>query len=926
VHPHAVNPGPGKSASGDDLAARLEQAEAALRERKLDLQLMVDSIPAQVAVLTPTGEVVTLNQPCLEYFGKTLEDLKGWASSDPVHPEDLPHVIEVLTHALETGETYEVESRHRRFDGVYRWFHVRGFPLRDIEGSILRWCVLLTDIDDRKRAEAQRDRTIQELQAQQSMLSESEQRFRAIFDEAGTGMALVDLQHPDKPIQNNRALQTMLGLSQEELSLLETFNQLTAVADREADAAAFRELCEGKRASLRQEKHFILPDGCSVWANVIFTLLRDSAGLPRFVIAIHQDITGRKRAVEELQAKQDLLDLAQKSARAMAFDWYIQQEVNVWSPQQEALYGLPPGSFDGTYQSWKKLIYAPDWPLLLKAITHAHGTGDVSVEFRVKWPDGSLHWLSTNGQMFFDDQGKPFRMVGFTADISRRKIIEEELRRSAAFLAQAQQLSRTGSFSWRVATDEIAWSEELYRIYEFDPGITITFDIIRTRVHPEDLTLYEKMVEQGRNGADDFEWQYRLLMPDQSIKYMHAVAQATRDPNGQLEYIAAVQDVTRRKLIEEEMRRSEAFLAEGQRLSTTGSFVWRPDSDEIVFSDELKRIFGFELGTPVTLERIVGCVHPDDMSLVAEKIAQARAGGGDHDYEIRLRMPDGSVKYLHTNARANRRPDGYLEFVGAMQDVTLRRLAEEALGKARSELAHATRIMSLGVLTASIAHEVNQPLSGIITNASTCVRMLDGDPPNVDGARETAKRTIRDGRRAADVIARLRALFTHKNGATEFVDLNEATREVISLSRTELERNGVIAKIELDDELPPVIGDRVQLQQVILNLLRNGADAMRDVDDRPRELLFRTEVEEPDRVRLSVQDAGIGLEPQSLHRLFQTFYTTKEEGMGIGLAVSHSIIENHRGRLWATPNDGPGVTFSFSIPHADNLTNHPGEN
>jgi PAS domain S-box-containing protein len=435
-------------------------------------------------------------------------------------------------------------------------------------------------------------------------------------------------------------------------------------------------------------------------------------------------------------------------------------------------------------------------------------------------------------------------------------------------------------------------------------------------VHPEDLTLYEKMVEQARNGADDFEWQYRLLMPDQSIKYMHAVAQATRDPNGQLEYIAAVQDVTRRKLIEEEMRRSEAFLAEGQRLSTTGSFVWRPDSDKIVFSDELKRIFGFELGMPVTLERIVGCVHPDDMSLVAEKIAEARAGGGDHDYEVRLRMPDGSVKYLHTNAKANRRPDGYLEFVGAMQDVTLRRLAEEALGKARSELAHATRIMSLGMLTASIAHEVNQPLSGIITNASTCMRMLDGDPPNVDGARETAKRTIRDGRRAADVITRLRALFTHKDGTKELVDLNEATREVIALSRSELERNRVITKMELDDELPAVMGDRVQLQQVILNLLRNGSDAMTCVDDRPRELLFRSEREEGDRVRLSVKDAGVGFEPQALDRLFQTFYTTKDDGMGIGLSVSRSIIENHRGRLSATPNDGPGVTFSFSIPCA----------
>jgi signal transduction histidine kinase len=224
--------------------------------------------------------------------------------------------------------------------------------------------------------------------------------------------------------------------------------------------------------------------------------------------------------------------------------------------------------------------------------------------------------------------------------------------------------------------------------------------------------------------------------------------------------------------------------------------------------------------------------------------------------------------------------------------------------------------MSLGVLTASIAHEVNQPLSGIITNASTCVRMLDGDPPNVDGARETAKRTIRDGRRAADVITRLRALFSNKGADVDLVDLNEATREVIALSRSELEQNRVITKLELDDKLPPVMGDRVQLQQVILNLLRNGSDAMHSVDDRPRELLFRTEVEEADWVRLSVQDAGIGFEPQSLNQLFQIFYTTKEDGMGIGLSVSRSIIENHHGRLSATPNDGPGVTFSFSIPCA----------
>jgi signal transduction histidine kinase len=217
-------------------------------------------------------------------------------------------------------------------------------------------------------------------------------------------------------------------------------------------------------------------------------------------------------------------------------------------------------------------------------------------------------------------------------------------------------------------------------------------------------------------------------------------------------------------------------------------------------------------------------------------------------------------------------------------------------------------------LTASIAHEVNQPLSGIITNASTCLRMLAADPPDVDGARLTATRTIRDGNRASDVIARLRELFIRKEFTLEPLDLNEAAREVIALSSNDLQRNRVILQSELADGLPFVTGDRIQLQQVILNLLRNASDAMVDVRDRPRQLLIKTEREDAQRVRLAVRDVGIGLSTPSMDSLFDAFYTTKSGGMGIGLFVSRSIVEKHHGRLWAQPNDGPGATFAFSIP------------
>jgi len=233
----------------------------------------------------------------------------------------------------------------------------------------------------------------------------------------------------------------------------------------------------------------------------------------------------------------------------------------------------------------------------------------------------------------------------------------------------------------------------------------------------------------------------------------------------------------------------------------------------------------------------------------------------------------------------------------------------------RSELAHVTRAMSLGALTASIAHEVNQPLAGIITNASTCLRMLAADPPNVAGARMTAQRTIRDGNRAADVITRLRAPFSKKAAATETVDLTEATREVLALAFSDLLRNRVYLRTELNNDQPLLVtGDRVQLQQVILNLVRNASDAMRDVDDRPRHLLVKLERDDEGGARLLVKDAGVGLEPQNVERLFDAFYTTKSDGMGIGLSVSRSIIESHGGKLWAEANDGPGTTFLFSIP------------
>jgi C4-dicarboxylate-specific signal transduction histidine kinase len=346
-------------------------------------------------------------------------------------------------------------------------------------------------------------------------------------------------------------------------------------------------------------------------------------------------------------------------------------------------------------------------------------------------------------------------------------------------------------------------------------------------------------------------------------------------------------------------------------------------TDEITLSDEVYRILQLDPKVPVTLATIDERIHPEGIPSLAELVARVRTEGRTFECEHRMLMPDGSVRYLHVVAHGTRDHQGQLEYIGAIQDVTQRRLSGEALGRARAELAHIARVTSLGALTASIAHEVNQPLSGIITNASTGLRMLASEPANVDGARETLRRTIRDGHRAAEVIARLRAMFSRRETASERVDLNEATREVVTLTLSELQRHRVVLRMQLAEDLPVVIGDRVQLQQVVLNLLLNASEAMSDIDDRPRELVVRSTLDGPDCVRLDVRDAGTGISPENVSQLFDAFYTTKSGGMGIGLSVSRSIIDSHHGRLVATPNDGPGATFSFSIPHGGEVVTRP---
>jgi len=363
---------------------------------------------------------------------------------------------------------------------------------------------------------------------------------------------------------------------------------------------------------------------------------------------------------------------------------------------------------------------------------------------------------------------------------------------------------------------------------------------------------------------------------------------------------------------EEKLQQSEAYLSEAQRISHTGSFGWRVSTGEIIWSEETFRIFQYNRTTRPTVEVVLQRVHPEDAALVKQTMERASQHGKDFDHEYRLVMPDSSVKYVHVVAHALRDESGSIEFVGAVMDVTERMRAEEALRQAQADLAHVNRVTTMGELTASLAHEVNQPIAAAVTNANTCLRWLAGDIPNVEEAREAAMRIVNDGRRAAEIISRIRLLFKKSTPERESVDVNAVIREMIVLLRGEATRYSISVRTELAADLPQIIGDRVQLQQVMMNLIMNGIDAMKDVDG-TRELAIKSQRVENEHLLVSVSDTGVGLPPQA-DQIFNAFFTTKIQGTGMGLSISRSIVESHGGHLCAANNFPCGASFHVTLP------------
>ena len=718
-----------------------------------DFSAIVNALPGMVWTTQIDGRANFFNRSWREYSGLSSGDALDLGWQQAIHPDDLRSFLESWSVITQSGVAREIDARLRRFDGEYRWFVFNASLIPGTGSGNLQWCWLGVCSDESDSLDG---------------------RMRRFFDILPWQAGFLNTAGVSE-FSNLQALRDF-NMTQEELAQWTT-SGIIHVDDHERNVkAAAALLATGK--VFDEQIRMLYPTGVYRWTRARCVPVRDAQGNVVRYVSFQIDVDDLKRAEDLLAAEVKLLE---RVARGEP----LAQVLQALGHHVEELCRDCFCSVLAKDSSWKD----SQWPAQMQPQDYAScwstrirsGSGEPSGVITVYLRQAA--GPTTQEQELVDRFTK---IAGIAID---RAQADAEQRRVNMQLTDAHRLSRTGSFTWDVLADEHTWTEEIFRLFEFDPAVKINRNMMLEAIHPEDRPAMESLLGRAVEGTD-FELGFRVVPRSGSVKHAQVV---------------------------------------GRRI-------------------------GLVTDRPV--------------------------------------------------------------FMGALQDVTANKLAQEALNRARMELAHVERITTLSAMTASITHEVSQPIAGILTNASTLVRMLTADQPNLVKAAETARRTIRDANRASEVIKRLRAMFTKKAPTIEVVDLNDAAREVVALSSGELQRAHAVLQTHFADDLPVVSGDRVQLQQVILNLVLNAVDAMSRVEDRPRTLLIRTESHDQDSVKLLVRDSGVGVDPNAVEKLFNAFYTTKAHGMGVGLAISRSIIESHKGRLWAAANDGPGATFGFNIPRA----------
>jgi PAS domain S-box-containing protein len=888
-----------------------------LTERKRAEQALMrsEAYLAQALKLTRTGswvwdprteKVLFCSEEMFRIFG--LDPRESLPSRDnfrqQIHPEDRDWVKKKFEESLRERVDTFAEYRVLLPDGTVRHINASGHLVLNEDGELIEFVGTATDVTERKRAE--------------EALRESEAKIRRLVDSNIIGIFVWDFD--GRVLEANDEFLRMVNYDREDLvSGRIRWTDLTPSDWRERDNAKI----EQQKISGRLEpfeKEYTRKDGHRVPVLIGVATFEEGGNEG---VAFVLDLTERKRAEEK--SRESELKLRQIIETIPGLVWSNGPDGEATHGNQRMLdySGMQLEEF--RRRGWEAFVHPADYPGTAEAFRHAIQTGtSYQGVMRLRRADGDFRWHHARCEPLRDRRGNIIQWYGLCFDIDEGKKAEDLLRRSEAHLAEAQRLSHTGAVAYN-GTAILFASEETYHIWGFDPARGLpSREVVFDRIHPGDRDWLSAEVRRAVGEKRRFSIAYRILLPDGTVKHLETIGQPLFSASGKLVEIFATQtDVTERKRAEQALQESETKFRD--YAESASDWYWETDPDHKftrLTEDERRLALGLATVSRIGVTR---WEFATDVQSEPEKWklhwSMLKARQPFRDFIYRATHSDGSVVYNRISGKPVFDSNGeFRGYRGTGTDVTALRTAEgeareneQRYRKAELELVHANRVATMGQLTASITHEVNQPITAAVTYALAARRWLSAEPPNFREVDDALSLIVKEGNRAGDVVGRIRALIKKAPVRKEDVEINDAILEVIALTRTEAANNSVSVRTQLAEGLPRVQGDRVQLQQVLLNLIINAIDAMRDVGEAERELFVSTR-NEPDGVSVEVRDSGPGFAPAALERVFEAFYTTKPDGLGLGLSICRSIIEAHNGRLWANPNVPRGAIFGFIAP------------
>jgi PAS domain S-box-containing protein len=878
-----------------------------------------------------TGEVIWSDETYRIFGLKPQERPMDLATvRGMIHPEDREALYSGVDVEIDAGVHPIAEFRIITPSGEVRtvhaitsklWGAMRGDPDNEASGKARRLFGTVQDVTELKRAEEASHALSRDLQESKAWLEEAQRV-------AHLGYWVWDLE-TNQVIWSEETYR-IFGLTPQAGSMdIAIAGEMFHPDDRQI---VYRTAEEAIRSGTRAdcEHRLIRPDGEIRVVHSLGDLKKTSEGRTQ-MFGTTQDITDRKRAEEERQALSSALqqsnarlEEAQRVAHIGHYEFNPVENQVTWSAELCRIWGIPPVKHPIDMAVVFEMIHPEDREYAARTVEEIILSGThLKAEHRIVRPDGEVRFLQVLGTVKRDASGRAYELFGTGQDITDRKLAEQALRRSQFYLTEGERLAHMGSWASRDLgirwSDDLDtyWSDELYKIFGIDPkNGTPNLQQYLAAIHPQDRASMAETIEimhERRCGCDITK---RIVRPDGELRYVRCVGVPVFEDGVFQGFNGTTMDVTGQELLTQELRREQAYLAEAQSLTHAGSWACNLVTREIFHSsDENARLYGFDPSQgPIPFDLYYKSILPEDERTIRAKLESAINAGADYEVEFRIRRTDGAIRFLHAIGHHN--PSQEVgEYFGITIDITDRKRAEEERERLRqleADLAHINRVNMMGELAAALAHEIKQPIAASITSANALRRWLAHDPPDIERARAAAIRIEEDANRASDVISSLRSFYKIGTPAErEVVDVKEIIGEMTVLLRIEADRHCIKIHTELGADTPNILANRVQLQQVLMNLMLNAIEAMKDTGG---ELTIRSRMNPEGRLDVSISDTGVGLSAESIEQIFDPFHTTKPQGTGMGLTITRSIVESYGGRVWATANQGAGACFHFTLP------------